>query len=106
MTKCVSVTYHRDRCRTTVNVFGDCVGVAVIQRLSSKQLALAPKTVTVTAPSSSSLSASTTASLTKSDKDDKLENSIAKSSLTSSVSSHSHSPSQDNTKNQVESTNL
>ena len=29
---------HRDRFRTTVNVFGDCVGVGVISRLSRKQL--------------------------------------------------------------------
>ena len=30
---------YRDRLRTTVNVFGDCVGVGIVARHSRKQLA-------------------------------------------------------------------
>lgn len=28
----------RDRCNTTVNVLGDCIGVALVDRLSKKEL--------------------------------------------------------------------
>ena len=41
-----------------MNVFGDCVGVAVIQRVSSKQLSSAPPAAPVAIATSSSISTS------------------------------------------------
>lgn len=34
--------YYRDRLRTVVNVFGDCVGVGIVSRFSKKQLMTSP----------------------------------------------------------------
>ena len=36
-----SIYSHRDRFRTVVNVYGDCVGVGIVSRLSKKQLSRA-----------------------------------------------------------------